>query len=688
MEYGASERFLVGLVRVLMRMYSFGRDCRPRGGGLLAVLVFLSGLSMPAAGIDYFSGKHFYGRGDAEYLQLLDIARRTFNPDAEFQNLAMLYAPQWNGFVLGPTWNAWWIQNSYGTTYCALPFLLEPYLTFLQNSQDLWFDQMGDGSHPGCPAQPKRNWIAPDGQLCDAALPGCSIYKQGDGRTAIHDWGLEFTAAGVLLQSELLLISRDSRALAHYLPMLERSADFLESRRDLKNNLFLAGPAANLLAPSYAGWRKADGSYGKAYLAGLSVTYIAALDRLIELEKLAGAGEKVARYSTSMELARKGLPLLITDEGYFIKSLDPDGTRHGVFGAKRYGYFEASPNHDAICFRVVDDALAERIYGKIAAIPTLRPHHLILANSPSLDDMYEKPEGMWRFGRWVNGGNWSTCEARMIMAYYRLGKFADARRSFEQMLSFARRFRMDNPLTDFGAGVNQPDQPVNLTHDAFGPAAALVRGLFEYLYRADNLTLVPHVPPGITELHQLDPIRFGRKRLFLATVGSGPVRGVILNGRKWEQFDDHSIRLPYSELPEVARIVIALGGARHGSAAHPARRPSAAGVRAEPPQTLRACAQEFSAFQRRLIGVGLGDSYEAAHVQLALDAIDTIAERRRLFTQRNRTPLPPRSQAAADQLYLDTARKLCDGLHRVLNFYKESPDPQRRQMYQLSIDAK
>jgi len=35
----------------------------------------------------------------------------------------MLYTPKWNGFVEGPTWDAWWIQNSYGTTYCALPFL-------------------------------------------------------------------------------------------------------------------------------------------------------------------------------------------------------------------------------------------------------------------------------------------------------------------------------------------------------------------------------------------------------------------------------------------------------------------------------------------------------------------------------------------------------------------------------------
>jgi len=109
----------------------------------------------------------------------------------------------------------------------------------------------------------------------------------------------------------------------------------------------------------------------------------------------------------------------------------------------------------------------------------------------------------------------------MILAYYRLGKYEDARRSMKQLLTFARRFRMDNPLTDFGNDVYQPKQPINITYDAFGPPAALIRGLFEYLYRADGLTLVPHIPPRISELQQVDPIRFGKKQLHLSTVGRG-----------------------------------------------------------------------------------------------------------------------------------------------------------------------
>jgi hypothetical protein len=407
----------------------------------------------------------------------------------------MLYSPVWNGFVEGPTWGAWWIQNSYGPTYCALPFFLEPYTTFLQNAQDMWFNLMGDGQRKG-----DKGYVAPDGCLCDAATPTMIYYRQGDGRVDIHDWGMEFTAAGIVMQSELLLISRDKAAIQHYLPMLERSANFIESRRDPKNNLFLAGPAGNLLAPSYAAWKRTDGTYDKAYLAGLSVTYIAGLDRLIELEKMAGNSDKAGLCTDRRDLAKKGLVALTTDEGYLIKYMDPGGTKHGVYGAEKHGYFEAVCNHDAIAFRVADDAQSKKIYDKIASIPGLRPHDLIITNCPGLDDMYEEPKGLWSFGTWVNGGHWTTCEARMILAYYRVGAYDDARRAMKKILEFARIFRTDNPLVDFGAKVYQPKEPINCTYDTWGAPAGLIRGLFEYLYNAEGLKLVPHIPPTITEL--------------------------------------------------------------------------------------------------------------------------------------------------------------------------------------------
>ncbi len=642
---------------------------------------------------DRFRGQYFSGKGDTDYLQLLDIARRMFDPDPEFQNLPMLYTPQWNGLVEGPTWNAWWIQNSYGTTYCALPFLTEPYITFLQNAQDLWFDQMGDGKtvRPFQMGERRFDWVPPDGCLCDAAAPGWFVAKQGDGRVDIHDWGMEFTAAGLLMQAELLLISRDPEAIARYLPKLERCAEFIESRRDPMNNLFLAGPAGNLLAPSYAGWKRPDGTHEMAYLTGLSVTYIAALDRLIELEKLAGNARKARLYAGRRERARKGLALLTTEEGYFIKSLDPDGTKHGVYGAPKHGYFESSPNHDAICFRVVDDAQAQRIYAKIASIPGLRPYDFIIPNYPSLDDMYTEPEGLWAFGTWVNGGHWSTCEARMMMAYYRLGKHEDARRSMKRLLEFARRFRLDNPLVRFGSDVYQPGEAINITYDAFGPPAAMVRGLFEYLYRADGLTLMPHIPAGVTELHQRFPIRFGRKRLYLSVVGQGKVHRVLVNGKSWQWHDEASVFLPDEHTPEVATIQIVLDDARPVQVPKPAIPVAAKQVldelaRAPVPPALAPLKERIAPFARllqRLEQAGLVQTYEAAHAQLILRQWLTVLRRTELQTAGKLHRLPEPSQTAADKSYVDTLTKLCSGLQKVLDGYAESPLAERRRIYKV-----
>jgi hypothetical protein len=485
--------------------------------------------------------------------------------------------------------------------------------------------------------------------------------------------------------------------------MLERSANFIETRRDPTNNLFLAGPAGNLLAPSYAGWHRPDGSYDKAYLAGLSITYIAALDRLIEVEKLAARKDQAALYSQRRDQVRRGLPLLTADEGYFIRSLDPDGVKHGVYGAERHGYFEASPNHDAIALRVADDTQADQIYRKMASLPGLRPHDFVLPNYPSYDDMYEKPEGLWAYGTWVNGGHWSTCEARMVLAYYRLGKFDDARKSMRQLLTFAERFRMDNPLTKGGSDVYQPNQPINLCYDTLGPAAAFMRGLFEYIYRADGLALVPHVPPTITELDQCDPVRFGDKRLLLSTVGSGPITAVRVNGRKWTQFTQATVSLPYSTTPGLAKVEIVLGGAtiKGGRASSRAQTPpsnlESQGSRGRSPSpfgeaplsasadlaTLNKRAVRMQRFERRLTGAGLGASYEAEHARLATDCIAAVRERRELIKDGKIKPLPQAREAAADRCYVETATKLCDGLEVVLKKYENAGDPQQRHIYEL-----
>lgn len=208
-----------------------------------------------------YDGKFCSGNGDIDFLRLIDESFAFLHPNPVVPNLTMVYNPEWNTFVEGAGWGGWWIQNSYGFSYAATPFLEEPWFSILQNSWDLFWNNQGDGVRMG---QPRADTIsshlgslfsliAPDGSLGDCANPNRIIYKQGDGNIKIHDWFYEGTAAGLVMQAEILLVGRDAESIKHYLPKMERACDFIELTRDTTNNLFLVGPAANLLAPSYGG---------------------------------------------------------------------------------------------------------------------------------------------------------------------------------------------------------------------------------------------------------------------------------------------------------------------------------------------------------------------------------------------------------------------------------------------------
>jgi hypothetical protein len=303
--------------------------------------------------------------------------------------------------------------------------------------------------------------------------------------------------------------------------------------------------------------------------------------------------------------------------------------------------------------------------------------------------MYEKPEGLWAFGTWVNGGHWSTCEARMIMAYYRVRRFEDARLSMKRLLTFARAFRMDNPLVKCGSAVYQPREPINLTYDAFGPAAALVRGLFEYRYSAEGLTLFPRVPPNITELQQKFPIRFGHKRLLLATFGQGAITRVLVNGQPWPGHGSGSVVLPYAATPDTAEIRIFFGDSQPATISKV--RPVETTRAFEMPSTSDADLLELTGRLRRaetiyhrLTNASLGTGYEAAHAQLVRECIRVIHERRVLLAKGQLAPLPEASQAAADKLYIQTAVRLSDGLESVLASYAKSDDPHRKTVFALT----
>ena len=91
------------------------------------LLIFLSAfvllISCTTDNSARYDGKFCSGAGDINYLRLIDESFAFLNPNPVVPNLSMIYEPEWDTFVEGAGWNAWWIQNSYGFSYAATPFL-------------------------------------------------------------------------------------------------------------------------------------------------------------------------------------------------------------------------------------------------------------------------------------------------------------------------------------------------------------------------------------------------------------------------------------------------------------------------------------------------------------------------------------------------------------------------------------
>ena len=548
---------------------------------LILSFTILSTLATNTPKEEDYVGKYCSGTGDADFLRLIDESFAFFHSNPVVPNLSMIYNSEWNTFTEGAGWGAWWIQNSYGFSYSATPFLQEPWFSILQNSWDLFWENQGDGVRKGLWGDGTPNklseLVAPDGGLGDTAAPGKIIYKQGDGDVKMHEWFYEATAACLIMQAEILLSNRDKTAISHYLPKMERACDFIERTRDTNNNLFLVGPACNLLAPSYGGVKQSDGTFGKGYLAGVSITYLAALDRMVELYKLTDDNEQLAKYLKRQTITRESLPLLMADAGYFVKSVEPNGVKHGVLGQEKYAYLEGVANADAVAMRVVDDQTAENIYNQIASFPEIRPYDFLHTNAPGLDDTYgawgrtkgKGFDGFWKYGDWVNGGAWGTVEGRAILMYYRLGKFEDIYHSATRALKWAKDFRMDAPFSQHGENTHNPWSDsgkfrvggVAVMVDNFGIPAATVRGLFDYDYKADRLILRPRIPGTITQYTQNEPVRFGEKRIYLSCINNGPkIKSITINGKSIKSTSNNEVILLFNDLPKEAKIVITTEG--------------------------------------------------------------------------------------------------------------------------------
>lgn len=490
------------------------------------------------------------GKGDLQYLRLLQDSASMVLGNAMVEgglpNVRSLYTNEWCGITEGvPRWRGWWVQNSFGPSWSILPFADNDTFRRIGNSQALWFQAIGDGKRADA-----NGFVAPIGSLCDCATPDKVYYKQGDGKTSIYDWGYNFAAAGVILQSQLILISRDQQKVKKYLPLLERSMTFVLRRWDPKRKAFLVGASANLLAPSYKGDQG-----GQAYLAETSVLMVSATDRLAEVETLAGNPDKARKYRNWSRKIKSGLGQFVDRHGCFARWIAKDGTRHGVYGQKKYGYLESGTNHDAIALNVVGQRQANRIVKRMLTIPGLRPNVFTVCNYPEYDDAFS-PKDLFQYGRWINGGVWSGSEARMIISYCKTGRFDWAMKSAGKQIEYARKGWMDNPLSESGAVPFQGADKREITYDAFGPPAAIVFSTLMPEYDAETLVLRPTLPPKIKEI-TLPPLRWGEKKIFVKVVGTGAIREVKLGARRhWYSHDTRTVTLAYHRLPAKCDLVI------------------------------------------------------------------------------------------------------------------------------------
>ncbi len=622
-----------------------------------------------------FRGVYSGGVGRSDYLKLIEDSLSMLHANPRLPYLKMLYNAEWDTFKEGFIWGSgFWMQNSYGFIYGAIPILSQSHRRTLQNSLDLFWDRIGDGHRIGTDngvpnEQTCFNVCAPDGSLGDCVLPEGIVYRQGDGPHELYDWFYEATACGVLLECELLMFERDAEAARRYIPLMRRSMEFIEGAR-AENGLFLAGASANLLAPSYGGsFDEETKTLGKAYLTGLSVTYGAALKRFIEVARFVGDGELEALCRDRYEKTRNALPLLLTDEGYLVKSMDPDGTRHGVYGAEKHGYFEAVCNVDAVAHGMVTKETSRKIYRKIAETEGIRPAGIICNNYPALDDSIfrylDRDELRTVFchrpGNWVDGGCWATVEGRAIIAYFETGHPDDAFRAADYYMRWAEDYRQDQPLSQWGFntcnswqledcehdGHDKIGRPVSVIIDAFAPVSCLVRGLFSYIPSADGLELRVNLPREIEYYTQHEPIYFGSHALRVRAAAGNAEPKAYLNGVEVGRAVDGSERSVFISESEMHGDSIDLFIDMSGSG----YRPEAVEAAPRPVYDPEGVPEDIAEIFKKLKDRDDEDSREIC------DMVRAAAERRRLpFDSENFRPMTPDKIEEIIKIYDDSVR--------------------------------
>jgi len=632
-----------------------------------------------------FTGKHISGEGNAERLDLLERSFSMLHSSPVLPNLNMLYKSAADMLSEGFIWGCgWWIQNSFGFTMGAVPLLDELWSNILCNSYDAFWRRIGDGKRIGKdegyePNHPLDFICAPDGSLGDCVGEHNIIYKQGDGDFHSYDWFYEATAAGVLMTAEMLIFSRDNELIQKYVPLMKRSVNHIENAR-AKNGLFLVGPACNLLAPGYGGsFNEETGELEKGYLTGISVTYSAALRKFIEVLKLAGDHEFADECRARLDKNLAALPLLLTDEGYYAKSMDQNGTKHGVYGADRYGYLEAVCNVDAIAWDIADRDTAEKIYKKISEVDGIRPKGVICNNYPHLDDTLvsyrtgsKEPNSLgFHSGDWVDGGCWGTVEGRAILAYLKLGKYEDAYRAAAYYMKWAEEYRQDAPLSQWGYNTCNPwqaenedytvcDRPCSIMIDNFAAVTCLLRGMFDCTADADGVSFKPQIPDDINWLDQNEPIHFAGTSIYIHYVGGCGKLSAVLGDTELAISEDGRIMIPAGLLANQGDVCLSIskaGKAESIDVSEIKRIPELTGDIDGVPEDIRSIYEEC----REKLGTAEGQ-YAMQLREILLSAEASAMRRRLPFDKHELRPMTEEKINVIITAYDNTVRELYKGL--------------------------
>ncbi len=457
--------------------------------------------------------------------------------------------------------------------FAAAPFLDGELLRLHENACNWFYRLQGDGRQAD-----RAGMIAPPGALpehvrCEEDGSIQPHYKNDEhsGQAERYDFWLEGTLGGVIMKSDLLLVSRDRNELATYLPKLELALAWAASRQSAQYGLLATGPAGTFIERAYSGTAEADGTFSPGYLSGVQIYYCRALQNMVELERLAGNTAQAEIYARQRQKALDSLALLIEDGRYFINYLDGQGNRHGVLGAEKHNYFESNPNHDAIAFGVANPDLAENILATIAGIPGLRPTALLACVYPQRDDVLPGYQSDPAYGpgggyHW-NGAAWFSSQARLLLAYLRQEHHKDAAALLQRMLALHASGLLRDVCSDYGRlddpGDSNPDAKNALYIDGFAVFAAALRGLFEFEYRADSLLLRPHLPASVQSFRLPTYARFGNKKIYLScrrnTASGGNIAAVQINGQAYANFQDCVVTLDYAALPREADVSLILG---------------------------------------------------------------------------------------------------------------------------------